>query len=133
MPDQELVVDPDPADVAVIARVGVQCLFLRGEGVEQRESGLAVDVLVVPREQELDRNGDSPRRLDQGLVHDEPAAEDRGGDPGFDRRQRYPEAGTQRDAAAVADRRLGADLRQLLEGVQGRLPFRYGTLRRTGR
>src|ERR1700737_444499 len=79
MADQEPVVDPEPADVAVIARVGVQRLLLRGEGIEQRESGLAVDVLVVPREQELDRNGDSPRRLDQGLVHDEPAAEDRGG------------------------------------------------------
>ena len=33
---------------------------------------LAVDVLVVPREQELDRDGDPPRRLDQGLVHEEP-------------------------------------------------------------
>src|SRR3954453_15915842 len=101
MPGQELLVDPEPAYVAVIARVGVQRRLLRGEGVEQRESGLAVDVLVVPRQQELARAGDPPRRLDQGLVHDEPAAEDRGGDPGFDRRQRYPDPGAQRDSTAV--------------------------------
>ena len=58
MPDQERVVDPEPAHIAMIARVGVQRLFLRGEGVEQREGRLAVDVLVIPREQELDRDGD---------------------------------------------------------------------------
>ena len=52
----------------------------------------------------------------------------RGGDPGFDRRQRQPDRGAQRHAA-VADRRLGADLGQRLQGVQGRLPFRHGTLR----
>jgi hypothetical protein len=70
--------------------------FLRGEGVEQRESRLAVDVLVVPREQELDRDGDPSRRFYQGLVHDKPSSEDRGGDPGFDRRQRYPDRGARR-------------------------------------
>src|SRR3954465_1743121 len=72
MPRQEPVVEPHPADAAMVARVGVQRLFLRGEGVEQRQSGLAVDVLVVPREQELDRNGDPSRRLDQRLVHENP-------------------------------------------------------------
>jgi hypothetical protein len=46
----------------MIARVGVQRLFLRGEGIEQRENRLAVDVLVVPPEQELDRDGDPSRR-----------------------------------------------------------------------
>src|SRR5258708_25640490 len=102
MPDEELVVEPDPADVAVIGRVGVQRLLLRGEGVEQRESGLAVDVLVVPREQELDRDGDSPRRLDQGLVHDEPAAEDRGGDPWVDPPPPYPHPRTPPGATPLA-------------------------------
>ena len=82
MPDQERVIDPEPAHIAMIARVGVQRLFLRAEGIEQRESRLAVDVLVVPREQELDRDGDPSRRLDQGLVNDKPSTEDRGGDPG---------------------------------------------------
>jgi hypothetical protein len=108
MPGQELVVDADPADGAMVARVGVQRLFLGGEGVEQRESGLAVDVLVVPREQELDRDGDPPRRLDQRLVHEKPVTEDSSGDPGFDRRQRHPDRGAQRYAATVADRRFGA-------------------------
>jgi hypothetical protein len=36
----------------------VQCLLLRGEGVEQRETRLARDVLVVPLHVELDRDGD---------------------------------------------------------------------------
>src|SRR5438067_2836411 len=104
MPGQELVVEPDPADRAMVAGVGVQRLLLRGEGVEQCESGLAVDVLVVPREQELDRDGVPSRRLDHRLVHDKSATEDGSGDPGLDRRQRYPDRGTQRDATAVADR-----------------------------
>jgi hypothetical protein len=73
-------------------------------------------------EQELDRDGDPPRGLDQRLVHDEPTTEDRGGDPGVGRRQRNADGGAQRDATAVADRRVCADLGQLLEGVQGRLP-----------
>src|SRR5689334_22865340 len=115
MPGQELVVDADPTYVAMIAWVGVQRLFFRGEGVEQPESGLAVDVLVVPREQELDRDGDPSRRLDQRLVREEPATEDGGGDPGFDRRQRHPDRGAQRYATAVADRRIGADLGQFLK------------------
>ena len=88
----------------VPARVGVQRLLLRGEGVEQRETGLARHVLVVPLEQELERDGDLCRRLGQGLVPEQ--TEDRGGDPGFDRRQRHPDRGAQRDAP-VADRPAG--------------------------
>ncbi len=45
--------------------VQVERLFLRGEGVEQRETGLAFDVLVVPLEQEFDRDGDLCSRLGQ--------------------------------------------------------------------
>src|ERR1035438_7482018 len=77
----------EPGHVAMPARVGVQRLFLRGEGVEQRETGLAVDVLVVALEQELDRDGDLCRRLGQGFMPE--TTEYRRGDPGFDRRQRY--------------------------------------------
>jgi hypothetical protein len=43
---------------------------------------LVVDELVVPRERELGRDGDPPRRLDQRLVHEKTATEDGGGDPG---------------------------------------------------
>jgi len=39
----------------MIARIGVQRLLPGGEGVEQREGGLPVDLLVVPGQQELDR------------------------------------------------------------------------------
>ena len=38
----------EPGQLLVPARVGVQRLLLRGEGVEQRETLLARDVLVVP-------------------------------------------------------------------------------------
>ena len=57
--------------------------------------------------------------------------EDRGGDPGFDRRQRHPDRGAHVQAE-VADRPVGADLRQFLEGVQGRPPLRHGALRQVG-
>ena len=50
----------------VLPGVSVHGLLGRGEGVEQRERGVAVDVLVVPLEHELDRHGDLTRRLDQG-------------------------------------------------------------------
>jgi hypothetical protein len=120
---------PGPAHIAVIAQVGVQRLFLRGEGAGQRESRLAVDVLVVPREQELDRDGDPSRRLCQGLVHDKPSSEDRGGDPGV----RSPSAVSRSRCPALSVRRFGAGLMQFLEGIQGRLPFRHGTLRKCDR
>ena len=38
----------EPRHLLMAARVDVQRLLLRGEGVEQRETGLARDVLVVP-------------------------------------------------------------------------------------
>lgn len=44
----------ESGEVAVSACVGVQRLFLRGEGVEQGETGSAVNVLVVPLEQEFE-------------------------------------------------------------------------------
>jgi hypothetical protein len=50
----------------------VQRRFGRGEGVEQRETGLAFDVLVVPLEQELDRDGYVIGSVAQGLVPGRP-------------------------------------------------------------
>lgn len=47
-------------------------VFLRGEGVEQRETGLAFDVLAVPLEQEFDRDSDLCRRLGQGFMPEQP-------------------------------------------------------------
>src|SRR2546430_1844257 len=46
--------------------------------------------------------------------------------------QRHRDGGAQRIPAAVADRSFGAELGQVLKGVQGGLPFRYGTLRQRG-
>jgi hypothetical protein len=43
-------------------------------------------------------------------VHDKPAAEGRGGDPGFDRRQRYPDRGTAWRGATALIIRLRACL-----------------------
>ena len=80
-------------------------LSLEAKASNNARNGLAVDVLFVPREQELDRDGDPPRSLDQCLVHEEPATEDGGCDPGFGRRQRDSDRGAQRHAAPVADRR----------------------------
>src|SRR4051812_24493941 len=43
----------EPGQLLVLARIGVQRLLRGPEGVEQREAGLARDVLVVPLEHEL--------------------------------------------------------------------------------
>jgi hypothetical protein len=63
--EQDRAVGLEPGQFLVLARVGVQRLLLRGEGVEERETGLAWDVLVVPLEVELDRDGDLLRLLGQ--------------------------------------------------------------------
>jgi hypothetical protein len=55
-------VDLEPGHVEMPTGVGVQRFFLRCEGIEQRETGLAIYVLVVPLEQEFDRDGDPTTR-----------------------------------------------------------------------
>jgi hypothetical protein len=50
----------------VAAGVGMQGLLAAGEGVEQREARIARHQLVIPLQQELDRDGDPGRRLGQG-------------------------------------------------------------------
>jgi hypothetical protein len=52
-------------------------------------------------------------------------------DGGFDRRQRNSDRGAHVDAE-VADRPFGADLRNLLEGVEGRPPLGHRELREVG-
>ncbi|WP_433238540.1 hypothetical protein ACQPYK_30975 [Streptosporangium sp. CA-135522] len=54
-----------------------------GEGVEKREARVTRHQLVVPLQQELDRDGDPGRRLGQGFVARE--AEDGGVRAGRDR------------------------------------------------
>jgi hypothetical protein len=67
-----------PADAAVVAGIGVQRLLGRAERVEEVERGLPADVLVVPWQQELDRDGDPAAGLDEGRADDEAAAGIRG-------------------------------------------------------
>lgn len=43
-------IDLEPGYLGMPARVCIQRLFLRGEGVEQSETGVAFNVLVVPVE-----------------------------------------------------------------------------------
>jgi hypothetical protein len=50
--------------VHVLPGVDVQRLLRRRERVEQGEAALARDVLVVPLQVDLDRDGDPPRSLD---------------------------------------------------------------------
>lgn len=61
-------VDFESGDITMSTRVGTQRLLLRREGVNQRETGLALNVLVVPLEQELDRYCDVCCRLGQGFT-----------------------------------------------------------------
>jgi hypothetical protein len=109
VPDEEpaRAVELEGRDVAMAAGVGVQRLLRRPEGIEQREAAVPLDVLVVPLEQELERNRHPRGRAGQRLVSQ--PAEDRGGDPGLDRRQRHPDRGAKRQSP-VADL-PAADLR----------------------
>jgi len=52
----------------VPAGVGVQALLARGERVEQGEARFTRYQLVVPLQQELDRDSDLGSRFGQGLV-----------------------------------------------------------------
>src|SRR5690349_21601399 len=73
----------------VPARVGVQRLLLRAEGIEQRYPRRAVVILVVPRDPVLDRDRELSCRFDEGVVHKN-SPEAHGSDPGFDRGQHEP-------------------------------------------
>jgi hypothetical protein len=52
----------------VRAAVGVQRLSVEAKASNKLETGLPFDVLVVPLEQELDRDGDAAGSVGQGLV-----------------------------------------------------------------
>jgi len=65
----------------VLPGVDVQRLLRRRERVEQGEAALARDVLVIPLQVELDRDGDPPRGLDQRRRPEQ--AEGRGPDQRF--------------------------------------------------
>ena len=100
------------------ARVGVQRLLLRGEGVEQGEAVVARNHLVVPLEHELDRDADPARRLKQGLVARE--TEDGGTNPRFGRDQQHADTAAHRDAPVPHG---SGDAVEFQEGVQGGLPL----------
>jgi hypothetical protein len=110
----------------VVARVGVQLLLAGGEGIKQRQARLARHQLIVPLQQELDRDRDPGRRLGQGVVAHE--AEDGGGNPRVGRHQRHADRAAQRHAPEP-HRPAGADAVKFLEGVQGGLPLGNGPRR----
>jgi hypothetical protein len=66
-PAEELVpgLSLEPRDTGVPAHVGVQRLLLRAEGVEEVEGHLPVVSLVVPLQQDKQRDSDLPRFLDK--------------------------------------------------------------------
>src|SRR4051794_32271013 len=68
----------EAGDFLVGAGVGVEALLFGGEGVEQCQARLAGDVLVVPLEGELDRDGDLAGEAGQHLVVPEDAEGGRG-------------------------------------------------------
>ncbi len=94
-----------------------------GDGVEQREAGLARHDLVVPLEQELHRDGDAGRGVGEGVVADE--TEDSGGDPGFGGDERHTDHAAQRHPP-VPHGSARPDAVEVLESVQGGLPLGNG-------
>src|ERR1700733_5671754 len=115
-------VDLEPRHVHVAAGVGVQCPFRRADGVEQRKPRLARHDLVVPLEDELDRDGDLGGGFRQGVVAHQ--AEDGRLDPWLGRHQRYADRAAERHAP-VPDRRTGADPVESGQRVDGGPPFGY--------
>jgi DNA-binding CsgD family transcriptional regulator len=126
VPREEPGVDLLRRDVEMRSGERVQRLVRRRELVEEREARLAVDLLVVPRQQEFDRDRDRPRRPAYRLVH-EHTAEDRRTDPRVCRRKRDPDGAGQRHPG-VPDRCVRTDVGQRLERVDRPLPLRHGAL-----
>src|SRR5690348_14671171 len=60
------------------SHVGVQRLLLGTEGVEQIEGHLPVVSFVVPLQQDLQRNGDLPRLVENGAGHVTPGEQNGG-------------------------------------------------------
>lgn len=77
MPGEEpgRVVHLEPRDTGVPAQIGVQRLLPGAGGVEQVQGRLPFRPFVVPLQQELQRNGDLPGRLGQGVGYETPAGE----------------------------------------------------------
>lgn len=111
------VAGPQPPP-AVPAQVGVQCLLPGAEGVEQVQGPLPGIPLVVPLEQEQQRNGDPPGLLALGAGHEAPGEAAGRRDARLGHRQPDAEGRPPR----VPDR--AADLGQREEGVQGGPPLR---------
>jgi hypothetical protein len=109
----------------VAARVGVQRLVRRADGVEQREPRLARHELVVPLQVELDRDGAPAGLKRQRLVAHEP--EYGGGDPRLGRDKRQADRGAERHAP-VPDGPW-TDPVKLGERADGGLPLGYGERR----
>jgi hypothetical protein len=112
----------EPRCTAVPTQVGVQRLLLGAERVEQIQDRLPFHPFVVPLHEELQRNGDLPGLLAQGVGHEGLGEEGGGRDSRLDHRQ--PDADG--DHAVVTHRAV--DLGQREERVQGGPPFRDRSL-----
>src|SRR4051794_28253389 len=106
-------------DAGVPAHVGVERLLLRPEGVEQLQGRLPVVSLVIPLQQDIQRNRDLSGLVERG-VGNEAAGEEYGGrDAWLD----HCQPDTDGDPPArVSDRTV--DLGQCKECVEGGPPFR---------
>jgi len=86
----------EPGHTHVRPRTSVQGLLSGGESIEQREGRVARHQLIIPLQQELDRDRDSGRCLCDRLITGE--TEDGSVDPGFGCTQRNADPATQRHA-----------------------------------
>ena len=99
--------------------VGVQRLLLGPEGVEQLQRTLPLVSLVVPLQQDVQRNGDAPGLVERDGGYETPREEAGRRNAGLG----HDEPDTDRyDSPGVRSR--AADVRQRQQRIQSRLPFR---------
>lgn len=98
----------------------MQRLLSGGEGVKKREAGIARYQLVVPPQQELDRDGDRGRCLGQRLMACE--AENGSSDPQFDRSKGNTDRAAHRHSPKP-HRATRADVIDALQGIHSGPPL----------
>lgn len=107
-------------NTGVTTHVCVQRLLLRSEGIEQFQRHFPVVVLIVPLQQNMQRDSHTTSLFNDRIRHKTASEQHCGGNARLDRGQTNRDGDqTSRTADSIAN------LRQLGEGVHSRLPFRY--------
>ena len=110
-------------NASVSAHVCLERLLLGSEGIEQVKSHLPVVAVVVPLQEDVQRDGDSSRILDDAAGDEAAGEETSGNDAWLDDDQPNPDSDN-----PSRDRYRSTDLGLLESGVEHGLPLRDGLI-----